>query len=204
MQAQIVELEKASRDILDGVAQVIKGGGVIIFPTDTIYGLGGDAFNEAVIKRIYEIKGRSSEKPFSLHLGGLEETKKYCRNLTAKQELYLKKLLPGPFTVILQASPTAPKASVNEEGKLGLRVPDSESFRLIYEQVKIPLVGTSVNRSGQPPLTDINAIIRDFAAKVDLIITTEEKMTQQSSAVIDLTVDPPVALRGELPHHLKL
>lgn len=201
MQAHIIKL---SKDILDRIVQVIKGGGVIIFPTDTIYGIGGDAFNEAVIKRIYELKGRPSGRPLSLHLGGLEEIKKYCRNLTAKQELYLKKLLPGPFTVILQASPTAPKASVNEEGKLGLRVPDSDSFRVIYQQAKTPLVGTSVNRSGQPPLTDINAIIRDFADKVDLIITTEEEMTQQSSAVIDLTVDPPVALRGALPHRLKL
>jgi len=203
MNAQIIKLTKELPEhTLDQITKIIQEGGVIIFPTDTVYGLGGDAFNPKVIEAIYQLKGRAPDKPLSLHLGSTAEIEKYCRDLTTKQKRAIEKLLPGPFTLLLWASAKAPKVSVSKDGKLGVRVPKSGSFRIFYERARVPLVGTSVNLSGEPPLTDIKEIIEKFSDKVDLIIATGERMSQQSSAVIDLTEDPPTVLRGEMSARL--
>ena len=203
MSAQIIKLTKEIPEpTLDQITKIIQEGGVAIFPTDTIYGLGGDAFNPNVIERIYKLKWRTPDKPLSLHLGSVAEIEKYCRDLTDKQKHAIEKLLPGPFTLLLWASSEAPKTSVSQEGKVGIRVPKSNSFEIIYRRARVPLVGTSVNLSGEPPLTDIKEIYEKFRDKVDLILSTDEPMTQQSSAVIDLTRDPPTVLRGEMPARL--
>lgn len=184
------------------IHEAICGGKVLIFPTDTIYGLGCDATNEGAIKRIYEIKGRPPERPFSVHLGSVAEIERYVP-LTEHQRTLIERLFPGPYTVVLKASKSAPPLCVSHEGKIGLRVPKSRSFQLVYEAGGRPLVGTSVNISGEPPLTDIEEIIRKFSGHVELIIATDEPMSQKSSVVIDLTVDPPRVLRGSLPDELK-
>ncbi len=183
---------------LERIRDAIVNGMIFIFPTDTIYGLGCDAKSASAVKRIYELKGRPPERPFSVHLGSIWEIEHHAE-LTERQRLLIEKLLPGPFTVVLKAASKAPPACVSPDGKIGLRVPKSRSFRLVYQTAGRPLVGTSVNRSGEPPLINIEEIRQQFADHVELIIATDEPMTQESSSVIDLTVEPPVALRGRLP-----
>lgn len=183
------------------VREAVCSGKLLIFPTDTIYGLGCDAFNERSIERIYRLKGRHPERPFSVHVGSIEELERYSL-LTERQRKLIEKLLPGPYTIVLEASGQAPPACVSTEGKIGLRVPKSRSFQMVYEAAGRPLVGTSVNRSGEPPLTEIEEIIEQFGEEVAIIIVTDEPMSQRSSAVIDLTEDPPRALRGDLPKEL--
>ncbi len=185
------------------VREILADGGVIVFPTDTLYGLGGDAYNQSMVKRIYTIKKRDVRFPLSLHLGEVSEIESYCGKLLPRQRRWLKALLPGPFTVLMPAGPHAPQASVSEAGKIGLRVPDCSSFRKIYRASGHPLVGTSVNISGHPPLTDINDIAEQFGPQVDLIIKTDEPMTGKASSVIDLTKSEPEAIRGILPEELQ-
>lgn len=189
---------------VERLKEVISKGGVIIFPTDTIYGVGGDAYNQSAVDRIYKIKRRDKEQPIALLLGEVREIKSFCQRVTPKQRKWLEKLLPGPFTVLLWAKSSAPQASVSKEGKIGLRVPDSEPFRKIYRVLEYPLIGTSVNISGHPPLIDIEDIVEQFSDKVDLIIQTDEAMTNRPSSVIDLTGSRPEALRGSLPERLQL
>jgi len=180
------------------------GGELMIFPTDTVYGLGCDAFNEKALQRIYDLKGRDPQRPLSTHLRSISEIERYCEPLTTKQHRWLNQLLPGPYTVILKASRHAPKASVSPDGKVGLRVPDSRSFQLLAEAAGVPLVGTSVNRSGEPALTNIEEIINQFGDLVDLIIVTDEPMSHESSTVLDLAGNAPKVLRGTLPAHFTL
>jgi L-threonylcarbamoyladenylate synthase len=137
-----------------------------------------------------------------VHLGSITELEKYTAPLTERQRTLIEKLLPGPYTIVLKASAQAPPACVSQAGRIGLRLPKSRSFQLVYKAAGRPLVGTSVNLSGEPPLTDIDEIITQFSKQVDLIIATDEPMSQRSSAVIDLTVEPPRALRGSLPKEL--
>jgi L-threonylcarbamoyladenylate synthase len=183
------------------IREVVHAGKVLIFPTDTIYGLGCDAFQEKALQRIYRIKGRAPERPLSVHVSSVEAIE-HLATLTERQRFVIKKLLPGPYTVVLKASPHAPPLCISSEGKIGLRIPKSRSFRLISEAADRPLVGTSVNRSGELPLVDIAQLSQQFCHEVDLIIATDEPMTQESSTVIDITFDPPRVLRGSLPEGL--
>lgn len=191
------DLSPSERDL---IREVVRKGRLLIFPTDTIYGLGCDAFHERAIQRLYELKGRPPERPFSVHLRSVAEVERHAV-MTKRQRALIQTLLPGPYTVVLEATEDAPPACVSG-GKIGLRVPRSRSFQMISQAAGRPLVGTSVNRHGEPPLTDIGEIIAQFGDDVDLVITTDEPMSHTSSAVIDLTVEPPRALRGELPLEL--
>lgn len=183
------------------VKKSIESGKLLIFPTDTVYGLGCDAFQEAAVERIDRLKGRRPERPFSVHLGSVTEIERYAWR-TERQRSLVGQLLPGPYTVILEAMAHAPPSCVSREGKIGVRVPKSRSFRFVYGATGRPLVGTSVNRSGEPPLTQTDEIIERFADHVDLIVVSDEPLTRESSTVIDFTADPPDVLRGRLPEAL--
>lgn len=172
---------------------------LMIFPTDTVYGLGGNASEESVTSRVYRVKQRSTEKPLTLHLFSTDEISKYTLDLSEKQWTIIEKLLPGPYTLVLPASAEAPEVSVSRERKVGIRVPDSASFRALEENVNFPLVGTSVNKSGDPPMTDFDRIVEEFGGIVDLFIQSEDEMSHEPSTVLDMTFDPPKALRGEFP-----
>ncbi|MFP4588416.1 MAG: L-threonylcarbamoyladenylate synthase [Candidatus Bipolaricaulota bacterium] len=172
---------------------------LMVFPTDTIYGLGGNGRNKEVVDRIYRVKRRSRDKPLSLHLFHPEALDHYVSELDQRQKDTIQDLLPGPYTLILPAGPNAPAVSVSAERKVGIRVPDSDSFRRIEDYIDYPLVGTSVNKSDEPPLTDFDRIVDKFGGLVDLFIQGEEEMDGSSSTVLDLTFHPPKVLRGPYP-----
>lgn len=184
-------------------AQVVQAGGLIIFPTDTVWGLGADTTSERAITRLRRLKGRSARQPLALHLANVELIQQYCRRLTRQQRRWIALLLPGPYTLILPAAPGAPPVAVNSAGGVGLRVPASRSFQQLAAALTCPLVGTSVNRSGQPPLTRLEEIIGLLGAEVELILTSDEPMSGQSSTVIELTGNSPQVLRGKLPQALR-
>lgn len=172
---------------------------LMVFPTDTLYGLGGNASNEEVVERIYRIKRREKTKPLSLHLFSIEDIGQYTNDLSSWQKEMINDLLPGPYTLILPAGTEAPPCAVSQEQKVGIRVPDSPTFRQLEEQVSYPLAGTSVNRSGEPPMTDFDSIVDRYGGRVELFIQSQEPMEQKSSTVLDLSQHPPQTLRGEYP-----
>lgn len=179
------------------IEEAFKEDTLMVFPTDTVYGLGGNARDDSVVSRIYRVKQRSKDKSLTLHLFSREDVGEYVTEISKKQQSLIEDLLPGPYTVILPASSNAPEVSVSREKKVGIRIPDSDSFRSLQENVDYPLVGTSVNRSGEPPLTEFDRIVDEFGGLVDLFIESEEEMSGESSTVLDLTFDPPKVLRGD-------
>mgnify|MGYP006277510275 CR=1 FL=1 len=174
---------------------------MIVFPTDTIYGVGCDAFQSGAIDRIYRLKDRRSDQPLSVHLQSIQELGRYAE-IGDDQWARIERLLPGPYTVILAASSGAPPRCVSADGKIGLRVPEGSAYRAVSEAAGCPLVGTSVNRSGEPPLNDIDVIREQFGDELDLILASDTPLSGAGSTVVDLTVEPPVALRGSLPEGL--
>lgn len=181
------------------VKEVLEVGGILIFPTDTIYGIGGNPWDERAIALVQTLKQRPPDRPFALHLPAVEAIEQYAR-LDERSRPILERFLPGPYTFLLPASAHAPSAAV-KDGKVGVRVPDHPFFSIVMRSLDRPLFGTSVNRSGEPPLETIEAIIERFGT-VDLIVTGKA-LSGRASAVIDLTVDPPRALRGKLPDALR-
>lgn len=181
------------------INEILECGGVLIFPTDTVFGIGGNPWDKQVVARVQTMKSRSSQHPFTLHLptSDLIERFAYLNEQTRK---ILNDFFPGPFTFLLWATAQAPASAVKER-KVGIRIPDHPFFTRVMAQLARPLFGTSVNRSGEPPLNNIDQIIEQFGNRVELIVC-ESTVSGRPSAIIDLTLSTPRALRGELPRQL--
>ncbi|MFH1039238.1 MAG: L-threonylcarbamoyladenylate synthase [PVC group bacterium] len=163
--------------------RILAEGGVILFPTETVYGLGGDGNNPAVVKRIYRIKKRSGNKPLVRLIADREK----IRSLPAEegQRRLLEEFWPGPLTVILRTP---------EGIHQGYRLPGHDFLRRLIEESGVALVATSANLSGEPAIIDGAAARRLFSGKVDLIIDGGE-VAGAASTVLDLTASPERILR---------
>ncbi len=179
--------------------ELLETGGVVIFPTDTVYGIGGSPWDEGALGRVRAMKGRPADQPFTLHLPSVAAVDRFARPDPRAREI-VEHFLPGPYTFLLPARPDAPTCAV-KDGKVGIRVPAHRLFTRVMRTLDRVLFGTSVNRSGDPPLIDLAEIIEQFSG-VDLIVSGRIEIGTPS-AVIDLTQDPPVALRGTLPEGLR-
>ncbi len=180
------------------VGAALETGRTIVFPTDTIYGIGGNPWDERSLERVRSLKDRPLDQPFALLLpacGAVEPFAELDRRLRG----LVDRLLPGPYTLLLPAAAGAPPAAVRN-GIVGIRVPDHPFFRRTMAALDRPLFGTSVNRHGEPPLVDIDRIIDRFAG-VDLIVSGPTGTGP--STILDLTEDPPRPVRGELPRELR-
>lgn len=175
-------------------------GELLVFPTDTVYGIGVRLDDAEGIERLRQFKSRPRPQPFSLHLSEVDPITQFCQPLDSQQEKWMDSLLPGPYTVLLPAGDNAPQDAVLE-GKIGIRVPDGT----VYPRVEAsfgPLLGTSVNKKGEDPLNEPDAILQAFQGEIALVIESDEPLSEINSAVIDLCVNPPRALRGRLPDPL--
>lgn len=180
-----------------GAGQLCPPGQLFAFPTDTVYGLGVQACDGAAISKLRAIKSRPAPAPFSLHLGQLDQLPQFCGALTDQQWRWVAQLLPGPYTLLLPASASAPQDAVFE-GKIGIRVPAGDAFACVAS-VFGQVLGTSVNRAGEEPINDPNQIRSVFGDDIALLITSPEPLSGKSSAVIDLCLQIPRVLRGQLP-----
>ena len=194
-----IVLPDDSPELLAALRDILEIGGGVIFPTETVYGIGGDPWDEGALGRVRRMKGRSEDQPFTLHLPSVTAVERFGL-LDRRTRDIVEHFLPGPYTFLLPALPAAPASAV-KDGKVGIRVPAHRFFSTVMARLDRALFGTSVNRSGAPPLVDLSEIIERFSG-VDLIVSGAIE-SGIPSAVIDLTVDPPVALRGELPEGLR-
>ena len=180
------------------VNAALETGQTLIFPTDTIYGIGGNPWDERSLERVRALKDRPVDQPFALLLPTGASIERYAA-LDERLRGLIARLLPGPNTLLLPGAPESPSCATRE-GKIGIRVPDHPFFRRTLAGLDRPLFGTSVNRHGEPPLVDIDEIIDRFAA-VDLIVTGPTGLTP--STILDLTRRPLHLVRGELPRELQ-
>ena len=179
----------------DLIAECLETGKTIVFPTDTVYGIGGNPWDERTLARIRRLKRRPEGEPFTLHLPTVEGIEKFAR-LNDRLRREVRRLLPGAYTLLLPAREGAPPSAV-KEGRVGIRVPDHPFFSEVIARLDRPLFGTSVNRTGEDPINDVAEIIERFS-KVDLIITGP--VEGSPSAIVDATVDPPrIVGRGSTP-----
>lgn len=174
----------------------LKKGGVIILPTDTVYGLSGLISNRQTIKKILSIKKRQFRKPLPLLVASISMAKKYAF-INRQQMSFLKNCWPGAVTAVLNSKTKMPPP-LTLKGKIGLRIPNYPWLIKLIKKLDQPLIGTSANLSGQPPISKIKEIIkfcRQAAVKPNLIISAGNLTKRRPSTVIDLTVEPPLILR---------
>lgn len=183
-------ISQKTNKIIELSKEIIKEGGIIIFPTDTVYGLLCDATNKETIKKLFKIKNRSFKKPIPIFVKDIKMAKKLVF-LNKKQENLLKKFWPGKITFILKAKTKKfPKGILSKDKKIGLRIPNYKLLNILLEKLDLPLSGTSANISGKPESTKIKDILNQFKNKKllpDLIIDAGNLKPSLPSTVFDLT-----------------
>ena len=184
----------ADKQIIEA-ADMIKKGGLVAFPTETVYGLGADATNEAAVRKIFTAKGRPSDNPLIAHFGDRETVAQFVDDIPQKARQLMDAFWPGPLTIIL---PSKGKLAQNVTAGLetvGVRIPDHPIALALLKNVGKPVAAPSANQSGKPSPTLAEHVSYDLNGKVDGIIDGGKVGVGVESTVIDCTVDVPVILR---------
>lgn len=168
--------------------------GVIAYPTDTLYGLGGNFFSLGLIQKIDRLKNRR-DLPYSVAVGTLAMLESLAVNIPEIFHLRLRELLPGRFTFLFAASPAIDPRLLKNSGKIGIRLPGLPPLLQLIEKIGLPLVSTSVNRSGQLPLNDPAQIASEFP-DIDLLIDGGVLPLSKGSTVVDLGASRPRLVRA--------
>lgn len=174
------------------LADLIRKGGVVVFPTETVFGIGASSFNEEACKRIYKIKGRPSDNPLIAHFSSIEGIKSVCEVREVAERL-LCEFAPGPITLVLPKK--NPNIFPKEMPTLAVRIPKNPVIREWIEECGSPISAPSANLSGRPSLTRMTDALRYFDGIVDGILVAEEPNLGIESTVVGLYEDPPVLLR---------
>ena len=149
--------------------EILRGGGIVIYPTDTVYGMGCDLFNKKGIERIYEIQRRDRKQPLSFICASLKDISRYARVSDDAYKI-MKRLLPGPYTFILEASRAVPKIILPKRQTTGIRVPDNRICQALVAEMGSPVISTSVKDGEGELLSDPRMIEELFGKRVDMII----------------------------------
>ena len=176
-------------------AQIIKDGGIVIFPTETVYGIGTNGFNEKSIKKIYELKKRDFSKPISLLVSNMEMVKMVAEDISDLEYVLMKTFFPGPFTIILKKKKDVPDILTANGDTVGVRMPSGKIAKKLIEYAGVPIATPSANISGKPSGTNINEIIKDFEGKVDYIIDSGESKLGVASTIVKVVDNVPCILR---------
>ncbi len=190
----LIEPGSPNPDIVETAVQVIKQGGIVLSPTDTVYGLACDPRQSETVERILRIKGRNTQKGFLL----LISTPDWVGPLTAvipEEFRQFKQFWPGPVTLLFAAGPEAPRAVVGSEGRIGLRCPGDVFMQAWLESLEQPLLSTSANRSGEQIPAGECKLREMFEDSVDLLLLSREELQSKASTVVDLMASPPQMVR---------
>lgn len=187
---------KIDKDELNKVYIVLKNGGIVIFPTETVYGIGGNALDENAVKRIYEVKKRPMEKALSILIGSKEDIKKYAKITNELEQKIIDNFMPGPITLILKKKKNKNfNVFTNNNETIGVRIPDSKIIKEILDKCKFPIAAPSANISGKPSGVNMQEIKKDFDGKADILIDGGICKETKPSTIVKIEKDEIVILR---------
>ncbi len=197
MKAKIIRVDPVKPDmkVLKEAVNIMKKGKLIVYPTETCYGIGADATNMKSIQKIYEIKGRDSSKPIPILVSNLEMIKKYGL-ITKKIEILVKKFMPGPLSIVTKKE--KPVSDINQEG-ISFRISSHPVATSLVKMLKKPITTTSANISGQSSIYEIKKVIEIFGDKVNVIIDCGDLPITESSTCVDMTCEDNVKIIREGP-----
>lgn len=179
-------------EIIDEAINVLANGGIVLYPTDTVYGLGANIFDNRAVKRVFEIKKRSLLKPLSILVSDINAIDLVAK-VSIKQKRIISKRLPGPYTFILKKRSIVPRVVTSGSSLVGVRVPDNEiACRLA---TIFPITTTSANLSDEEVLSNPKDILDQLGCEVDLVIDVGELSSSHPSSVVDLSNLNPRIIR---------
>lgn len=185
-------------------ANIIKAGGLVAIPTETVYGLGADGLNPKAVAKIFQAKGRPQDNPLILHVTGAEQMALFCRNIPAAAYTLAEAFWPGPLTMVLPARDLVPKCTTAGLPTVAVRCPDCEITRQIIALAGVPIAAPSANLSGKPSTTTAEHVRHDHNGKIDAIVDGGPCRVGLESTIVDLTEERPRLLRpgGITPEQL--
>jgi len=187
--------DRIKRSVLRQVAEIIQHGGVILYPTDTIYGLGCDALNVKAVKRIYKIKHRSENNPALVLVHNKMMLNELVDGITPLASRLMKMFWPGPLTMIFKANRHIHQSLISKDGKIGIRIPKNKFCLKLIAECEAPLLSTSANISGSKTITTVDTLKKVFASKVDLFIDAGDLESALPSTVVDVSGKRSVVIR---------
>ena len=187
-------LETNDTDLKIG-AELICDGGTVIFPTETVYGLGANALDEEAVRKIFIAKGRPSDNPLIVHIDSFDKIYNYVEEVTPIAKKLADYYWPGPMTLILRKKACIPSVVSAGLNTVGIRIPENKFARKFIEYCNLPIAAPSANLSGSPSPTTKEHVINDMMGRVDAIICGEKCEVGVESTVVDVTGEIPVILR---------
>jgi L-threonylcarbamoyladenylate synthase len=194
-----VDAGRADQKAIDQAARVLRGGGLVVFPTETVYGLGANALDPAAVARVFQAKGRPPNNPLIVHVTGADDHGRVASHWPKTANLLAEKFWPGPLTLVLTKHPELPAIVTAHGPTVAMRAPAHPVAQQLLHAAGIPIAAPSANRSGELSPTAADHVVASLNGRVDLILDAGPTAVGIESTVIDLTADPPRLLR---PGHI--
>ena len=196
METKVAIIKDINNDIkfIEEAGTIIRNGGTVAFPTETVYGLGANALDEEAVKKIFIAKGRPQDNPLIVHVCS-KDISELVKEVPEIAQRMIDKFWPGPLTIILEKNDIIPNITSANLNTVGIRMPSSEIALKLIELSKRPIAAPSANISGRPSPTEVERCVEDLSGKVNYIIGGESSDIGVESTIIDCTVNPPLVLR---------
>ena len=196
METKVAIIKDINTDIrfIEEAGKVIRNGGTVAFPTETVYGLGANALDDEAVKKIFIAKGRPQDNPLIIHVS-TKEISGLVKDVPEVAQKIIDKFWPGPLTVILEKKDIIPNVTSANLNTIGIRMPNSEIALKLIELAERPIAAPSANISGRPSPTEVERCVEDLNGRVDYIIGGESSDIGVESTIVDCTVNPPLVLR---------
>ena len=191
----MIDENNIDKEALREAGEILKKGGLVAFPTETVYGLGGDALNENSSSKIYAAKGRPSDNPLIVHISNMDALPKIVREIPKEAYLLAEKYWPGPLTMIFNKSDAVPFATTGGLDTVAVRMPLNRTARALIDAAGGYVAAPSANRSGRPSPTVAKYVIEDLDGQIEMIIDGGEVSIGLESTIIDLSEGRPMILR---------
>lgn len=198
MQTEIYDLNKPETDkvqTIDTCGALICSGEIVVFPTETVYGLGANAFDSEAVKKIFAAKGRPGDNPLIVHVAEKKDVLPLVKAVPEKAKALMDAFWPGPLTLIMPVSDKIPKTVTAGLNTVAIRMPSSPTAHALIASAGVPIAAPSANISGRPSPTEGSHVIEDMSGKVPAILIADEVEVGLESTVIDMTSEPPTLLR---------
>ena len=181
-----IDSQRPNKEIIAKASEIIKKGGLVVFPTETVYGIAANLLDKKAIERLYKIKSRPVNKPFTVHISDLKMIEGMGCKVTGQARRLIDKFWPGPLTIILKSK---------DKRSIGFRMPSNRVALDLIKASRVPIIAPSANLSGRIPPASAADTLKDLDGKVDMVLDAGKTDIGIESSVIDLTVKPPMVLR---------
>jgi len=197
-QTKLIKISSENPDdaVIAEAAYILRSGGLVAFPTETVYGLGADALNEASVMDIFAAKGRPADNPLIVHIAKFEQLEELSTDVTENAKLLTKHFWPGPLTIVIKVRSHVPKIVTGGLDTVALRMPRHNVALALIKKLGGGLVGPSANLSGKPSPTTAQHVYDDLNGRIAMILDAGPTVIGVESTVIDVTQSPPVILRA--------